>query len=81
MNNSEGLNQSLFQRIGGEAAIEAAVDLFYKKVRLDERVNTFFVKTDMTKQRQMQGQFLTYAFGGTTKWNGRGMSAAHRKLV
>ena len=29
----------------------------------------------------MQGEFLTYAFGGATKWNGRGMKAAHSKLV
>ncbi len=24
---------------------------------------------------------MTYAFGGSTKWNGRSMVAAHKKLV
>ena len=24
---------------------------------------------------------MTFAFGGSTKWNGRSMEAAHRKLV
>jgi len=34
----------------------------------------------MTKQRQMQKQFLTFAFGGSTKWNGKNMRAAHKHL-
>ncbi len=29
----------------------------------------------------MQTQFLTFAFGGSTKWTGKGMAAAHKKLV
>jgi len=28
----------------------------------------------------MQKQFLTFAFGGTTKWNGRNMRAAHKNM-
>ena len=42
---------SLFERIGGAEAVDAAVELFYSKVLADERVNSFFKKTDMTKQR------------------------------
>ncbi len=29
----------------------------------------------------MQSQFLTFAFGGSNKWSGRSMEAAHKKLV
>ena len=56
----------LFERIGGAGAVDAAVELFYNKVLADTRINSFFKKTDMTKQRQMQKQFLTFAFGGST---------------
>ena len=28
----------------------------------------------------MQKQFLTFAFGGTTKWTGRSMRAAHKNM-
>lgn len=45
--------KSLFERIGGEAAVNAAVELFYSKVLADSRVNSYFKKTDMSKQRQM----------------------------
>ena len=70
----------LFERIGGAGAVDAAVELFYNKVLADTRINSFFKKTDMTKQRQMQKQFLTFAFGGSTKWNGKSMRAAHKHM-
>ena len=28
----------------------------------------------------MQKQFLTFAFGGSTKWNGKSMRAAHKHM-
>ena len=36
----EGIQMStLFEKLGGEAAVDAAVDKFYRKVLADERVN------------------------------------------
>ena len=72
---------TLFEQIGGEAAVDAAVDLFYKKVLADERIKHFFEGVDMAKQHRMQKGFLTFAFGGPNNYSGRGMAAAHRKLV
>ena len=72
---------TLFERLGGDAAIDAAVDLFYKKVLADTRINRFFDGVDMQKQARMQKGFLTYAFGGPAHYTGKGMEAAHRKLV
>ncbi|HVL00896.1 MAG TPA: group 1 truncated hemoglobin [Dongiaceae bacterium] len=72
---------SLYDRIGGEAAVDAAVDLFYRKVLADPRINGFFEGVDMVKQHRMQKGFFTFAFGGPVKYTGRGMEAAHRKLV
>ncbi|TPW11570.1 MAG: hypothetical protein FD130_1953, partial [Halothiobacillaceae bacterium] len=34
--------QSLYERIGGDPAVTAAVDLFYRKVLADKRINQFF---------------------------------------
>ena len=72
--------QSLYDRIGGEAAVTAAVGVFYDHILADDSIKHFFTKVDMTHLRQMQKQFLTFAFGGSTKWNGRSMRAAHKKM-
>ncbi|MGB1061385.1 MAG: truncated hemoglobin, partial [Ketobacter sp.] len=38
---------TLYEKIGGEPAVDAAVDLFYKKVLADERIKHFFEGVDM----------------------------------
>lgn len=73
--------ETLFEKIGGEAAVDAAVDLFYTKVLADDRIKHFFVNTDMVKQARHQKIFLTYAFGGLPNYSGRSMRAAHKDLV
>lgn len=72
---------SLFDRIGGEAAVSAAVDLFYRKVLADPRIAHFFDGVDTARLQRMQQGFLTIAFGGPNRYTGRGMAAAHRRLV
>lgn len=72
---------SLYDELGGEAAIDAAVDLFYNKVLGDARINHFFQGLDMDRQRKMQKKFLTYAFGGPNNYDGRNMAKAHEKLL
>ena len=42
LNKLEKDERRLFERIGGEGAVDAAVDLFYTKVLADERVKDFF---------------------------------------
>jgi hemoglobin len=71
---------NLFERIGGEAAVNAAVDVFYKKVLSDDSISHFFVTTDMDAQREKQKKFLTVAFGGPNDYSGQDMRAAHAKL-
>ena len=72
---------TLFERIGGEKAIDAAVDLFYKKVTADNRINHFFKDINLIKQSQKLKAFLAYAFGGPNKYTGRPLREAHAKLV
>jgi hemoglobin len=72
---------TLYEKLGGEAAIDLAVDKFYEKVLADERVQHFFAQTNMQKQKEHQKAFMTYAFGGTQQWSGRTMRNAHQALV
>lgn len=73
--------QTLFERLGGKPAVEAAVDLFYDKIMADERINHFFKNTDMKRQRAKQRVFLTYAFGGSPNYSGASMRKVHERLV
>ena len=72
---------TLYEKLGGEAAVDAAVELFYKKVLADERIKRFFEGVDMKRQASHQKLFLTYAFGGMQSYPGRAMRAAHKRLV
>lgn len=74
--------KSLYDRIGGEAAVSAAVDIFYKKILADTAINHFFANTHMMKQHQKQKNFLQMALGRKDiKYTGLSMDGAHRKLV
>ena len=71
---------SLYQQIGGKAALNAAVDLFYVKVLADKRVNHFFEDVNMKAQHEKQKAFLAAALGAPTPWTGKDMRKAHENL-
>jgi hemoglobin len=73
--------KSLYERLGGEAAVNAAVDIFYRKVLADNRINKFFAGVDMGRQAAKQKAFLTMAFGGPNKYSGEDMRKGHAHLV
>ena len=72
---------SLFDEIGGEAAVNAAVDIFYRKVLQDDRIKQFFDGVDMDRQAAKQKAFLTMAFGGPNNYTGEDMRRGHAHLV
>ena len=72
---------SLFNEIGGEGAVDAAVDIFYRKVLKDDRIKRFFDGVDMNKQAAKQKAFLTMAFGGPHNYSGADMRKGHAHLV
>ncbi|HUW76418.1 MAG TPA: group 1 truncated hemoglobin [Gallionella sp.] len=72
---------SLYQEIGGEPAVNAAVDIFYRKVLKDDRIKRFFDGVDMDKQAAKQKAFLTMAFGGPHNYTGMDMRKGHAHLV
>ena len=74
------MTQSLYERLGGAAAVDAAVDVFYRKVLADSRISHYFDSVDMDAQRAKQKAFLTFAFGGPAQYSGRDMREAHKKM-
>jgi len=71
----------LYEEIGGAAAVNAAVDIFYRKVLKDERINAFFSGVDMARQAAKQKAFLTMAFGGPNAYTGLDMRKGHAHLI
>ena len=72
---------TLYERLGGAPAVDAAVDIFYRKVLADGRIARFFENVNMEEQIAKQKAFLTMAFGGPNKYTGKDMREAHEKLV
>ena len=71
---------SIYERIGGEPAMNAAVDLFYRKVLSDDRVNGFFEGIDMQDQAAKQKAFLTMATGGPNNYTGKELREGHKNV-
>lgn len=71
---------SLFEKLGGAAAVDAAVDIFYRKVLSDDRISHFFDTIDMAAQHTKQKAFLTMAFGGPNHYTGKEMREAHKHM-
>jgi len=72
---------TLYEQLGGEAAVNAAVDIFYRKVLTDHRINRFFDGVNMAQQAAKQKAFLTMAFGGPHNYTGEDMRKGHAHLV
>lgn len=70
---------TLYEQVGGEAAVSAVIDRFYDTLLEDARVKDIFANTDMTRQRRMQKSFVTGVLGGK-KYTGKSMREAHRHL-
>jgi hemoglobin len=71
---------SIYDEIGGKAAVAAAVDGFYGRVLHDDLLAPWFAGTDMARQKTHVRAFLAAALGGPTVYAARDMRAAHRGL-
>ena len=72
---------SLYDQLGGQAAVNLAVDNFYRKVLTDSRVSSFFGDVDMDKQIAKQKAFLTMVFGGPANYSGKDLRTGHAHLL
>ena len=72
---------TLYEQLGGEAAVDQAVDLFYRRVLKDDRISSFFEGVDMEQQVAKQKGFLKFAFGGPNNYTGEDMRKGHAHLL
>ena len=80
MNPATAAGISLFDRLGGSPAIDAAVEQFYVRVLADPMLSPFFARTKIPWLKKQQKAFFTTALGGPEIYRGRDMKTAHAKL-
>ena len=72
--------QSLFDRLGGGAAITAVVDDFVARCAGDARINSKFARTDIPRLMAMLVEQVSAATGGPVQYTGRSMADTHRGM-
>jgi hemoglobin len=69
---------TIFEAIGGDAALAAVVDDFYDRVLADPALAPFFAGTNMTRLKGRQAEFFAAALGGPVPYSGASIRDAHR---
>ena len=72
--------ETLYDRIGGSGAVDAAVQGLYKLVVQDSRTEKFFSGTDVEHIMEHQKIYLAYALGASTVYDGTALREAHEAL-
>lgn len=72
--------KSLYERLGGQAAISAVVDDFAQNVLSDNRINKKFAKSDPARLLTNLKDFVCMATGGPCQYNGLDMKKAHKRM-
>jgi hemoglobin len=75
-----GMDETLYEQIGGADGITRLVDAFYARVLADPELKGFFASVEMAKLRRMQAELFSAALGGPQRYSGRSMVQAHRHL-
>lgn len=74
---TEAPSVTLYDRLGGGAAVRSVVDRFYELVLIDPLLRPYFAGIDITRLRRHQALFLSQVAGGPTGYDGRAMAEAH----
>lgn len=81
MSQSTVESSTLYERLGAENSIRAAVDEFYVRVTADPLLAGYFASTDMASLRRHQVAMLSQATGGPKAYGGADMDLAHAGLA
>ena len=72
---------SLYDDLGGAAAITAALDGFYPKVLADPHISPFFEGVNIEGLKKRIGPFMAMALGGPSNYHGPSLRQTHTHLV
>jgi|SRR5215471_9149297 len=75
-----GKEKSLYERLGGSAAIEAVVSDFVPRIARDPRIKRFFANTDLAPLKNKLIDQLCEASGGPCKYTGKDMQTVHQGM-
>lgn len=73
----QAADDTLFQQLGGKAGIDKIVGDMMTIVLADQRINSFFQKTDTKHLALLLGEQFCQAAGGPCTYSGRDMVGAH----
>ncbi|GAA0273235.1 group 1 truncated hemoglobin GlbN [Actinomadura nitritigenes] len=68
---------SIYDSIGGEAALTAVVDDLYVRILGDEELKGFFAGTNLARLKGRQVEFFGQALGGPMVYGGASMKDVH----
>jgi hemoglobin len=71
------MQKSLYERLGGQAAIVAVVDDFVGNVAKDRRINRYFAKADIGRLKAKLVEQICAGTGGPCYYTGRDMKSVH----
>jgi hemoglobin len=74
------LQKSLYERLGGEAAISAVIDDFVARVAADTRVNQKFARSNVERVKFHLKEQVCAVTGGPCKYTGRSMTETHKNM-
>lgn len=77
---STAAQKSLYDRLGGQPAINAVVDDFVGNVAADKRINGFFARTDIPRLKKNLADQICAGTGGPCTYTGRDMRTAHKGM-
>jgi hemoglobin len=71
---------TLYDRLGGEKAIEEVVQAFYSRVFADPELSPFFTGVAPERLAIMQREFFAAALDGPIRYSGRPLNEVHAGL-
>jgi len=71
---------TLFDRLGGEPAVNAAMRVFYDRLFADPELAPIFEGVNQARHVSSVAKFVAAASGGPVPWTGRDIETAHRRL-
>lgn len=72
--------KSLYERLGGQGAIQAVVTKFIGNVGGDKRINGYFATADLKKLNKLLVEQVCMATGGPCSYSGRDMKTTHKGM-
>lgn len=74
----DGKPKSLYQRLGGQPAVEAVVDALLARALKDETINYTWAGSHLLRVRTRLVELVCAGTGGGCRYTGRDMASVHR---